>query len=444
MARRILKVSLVTATLAVSACGTTIYLDSSKQIGITSPTDPKKITWSKAIQAVDKLCEQVKNESGTPGLVVSVSVDGLPVYQKGLGYADVENHIPCQSNTVMRIASISKSMTMAVVAKLWQEGGLSLDKPVQEYVSDFPEKFVDGEKAEITLRHLVSHLSGIRHYEKPPALSDISSTTIDRNPQNDTVSDTQRKNKNEFENQEYLLNSYFESVSKSLALFKDDDLFSKPGVKFLYTTHGWTLVSAVVESVVKKSFPSYMKVFFHEMGLRNTYLDENKPLIFNRAKYYVRNEKGRLENAPNVDNSYKWAGGGFLSTSDDLVKFGNAMLYSYQNSNGFLKRDTVQMIWSPVSSTSLAWDRDGQYGMGWGVISSHSNYPFCKSRQFYVSHTGGAIGASSVLLVLPRNDDTPSDKPIRGIVVSMIANLQSVGLNQTALEIAKIFESVAD
>lgn len=161
-------------------------------------------------------------------------------------------------------------------------------------------------------------------------------------------------------------------------------------------------------------------------------------------RYYVRNEKGRLENAPNVDNSYKWAGGGFLSTSDDLVKFGNAMLYSYQNSNGFLKRDTVQMIWSPVSSTSLAWDRDGQYGMGWGVISSHSNYPFCKSRQFYVSHTGGAIGASSVLLVLPRNDDTPSDKPIRGIVVSMIANLQSVGLNQTALEIAKIFESVAD
>lgn len=89
MARRILKVSLVTATLAVSACGTTIYLDSSKQIGITSPTDPKKITWSKAIQAVDKLCEQVKNESGTPGLVVSVSVDGLPVYQKGSMNANI-------------------------------------------------------------------------------------------------------------------------------------------------------------------------------------------------------------------------------------------------------------------------------------------------------------------------------------------------------------------
>ena len=124
-------------------------------------------------------------------------------------------------------------------------------------------------------------------------------------------------------------------------------------------------------------------------------------------RYYVRNEKGRLENAPQVDNSYKWAGGGFLSTSEDLLKFGNAMLYSFQNSDGYLKSDTVKMIWTPVANTSLAWDKDGQYGMGWGVIPPQVNHPFCKSRQFYVSHTGGAIGARSVLLVLPRVKDTP-------------------------------------
>lgn len=57
-------------------------------------------------------------------------------------------------------------------------------------------------------------------------------------------------------------------------------------MKYHYTTHGWTLVSAVVEKVVKISFPVYMKTFFHEMGLKNTYLDENKPIIYNRAKLY--------------------------------------------------------------------------------------------------------------------------------------------------------------
>ncbi len=44
----------------------------------------------------------------------------------------------------------------------------------------------------------------------------------------------------------------------------------------------------------------------------------------------MRNEKGQLINTPYVDNCYKWAGGGFISTSEDLIKFGNAILYSSQ------------------------------------------------------------------------------------------------------------------
>ena len=48
------------------------------------------------------------------------------------------------------------------------------------------------------------------------------------------------------------------------------------------------------------------------------------------CRYYQRCRNGKLENAPYVDNSYKWAGGGFLSTVGDLLKFGNVMMYSYQ------------------------------------------------------------------------------------------------------------------
>ena len=56
-----------------------------------------------------------------------------------------------------------------------------------------------------------------------------------------------------------------------------------------------------------------------------------KEICFFLCRYYTRNDKHQLLNAPFVDNSYKWAGGGFLSTTIDLVKFGNAMLYSYQH-----------------------------------------------------------------------------------------------------------------
>ena len=64
----------------------------------------------------------------------------------GLGYADVENRTPCKADTLMRIASISKSLTMAAVAKAMEKGELDLDKPVQFYVPQFPEKIVSGEK----------------------------------------------------------------------------------------------------------------------------------------------------------------------------------------------------------------------------------------------------------------------------------------------------------
>ena len=70
----------------------------------------------------------------------------------GLGYADIENRLPCTSDSVHRIASISKSFTMAAVAKLWEEGKLDIDKPVQFYLPEFPEKEVDGEQVHFLVR----------------------------------------------------------------------------------------------------------------------------------------------------------------------------------------------------------------------------------------------------------------------------------------------------
>ena len=59
----------------------------------------------------------MKEESGSPGLVISVSVDGKIVWNEGFGYADVENDVPCTPNTVMRIASISKPLTATATSK---------------------------------------------------------------------------------------------------------------------------------------------------------------------------------------------------------------------------------------------------------------------------------------------------------------------------------------
>ena len=83
MTRWTFKVSLATATLVASTFGSTVYLESAKKSKAFASRKVKSITLNEAVEAADKLCEQVKNESGTPGLVVSVSIDGIPAYQKG-------------------------------------------------------------------------------------------------------------------------------------------------------------------------------------------------------------------------------------------------------------------------------------------------------------------------------------------------------------------------
>ncbi|XP_073724924.1 serine beta-lactamase-like protein LACTB, mitochondrial isoform X1 [Misgurnus anguillicaudatus] len=422
---------------------------------------------------------KVQDEVGAPGIVIGVSVDGSPVWCEGVGYADLENRVPCSPQTVMRIASISKPLTAAAVARLWEEGKIDLEAPVQKYVPEFPEKQFEGEDVTITSRMLLSHLSGIRHYEKdakkvredmekakrllkPPEKKEENNSAENKEkPQaKDSGAKSKeakgRQRKKEFEQKEYYLKDSFENVIQALDLFKDDPLIFKPGSTFLYSTHAFTLLSAVVERAAGQRFLDYMMKMFREMGMLNTIPDENDPIIYNRSRFYHLNKKSRIVNCPYVDNSYKWAGGGFLSTVGDLLVFGNILLYSYQMAElknmdgllpGFLKPSTAKAMWAPVDKTEPTWDKDGMYAQGWLVVEKRQEYGQCRSRRHYVSHTGGAVGASSVLLVLPRESAQGAHgKPClpQGVVVTIITNMQSVGLNTTALKIAQEFDSARD
>ncbi|XP_069480567.1 serine beta-lactamase-like protein LACTB, mitochondrial isoform X2 [Ambystoma mexicanum] len=430
--------------------------------------------FDRAILASRELVKRVKDEVGSPGIVVGVSVDGKEVWSEGLGFADVENRVPCKPETVMRIASISKSLTMTAVAKLWEEGKLDIDAPVQKYVPEFPEKEFEGEKVQekfakkglkapkdgISLK-VKGETSAIQEKQardkadngsERSMLSKVKEDLENDNEGHHSLLDIKEK---EFEAQEYYLKEKFESVIDSMKLFKNDPLVFKPGSQFFYSTHAWTLLSAVVERASGQDFLEYMQKMLHVLGMCNTVQEEHEPVIYNRARYYVYNKKGRLVNAPYVDNSYKWAGGGFLSTVGDLLTFGNVLLYSYQAHqfqktrkkllSGYLKSETVAMMWSPVPNTEMSWDKEGKYAMGWATVERKQECGKCRLQRHYVSHTGGAVGASSVLLILPEESETShtgcaASHPPRGVVVSIISNMQSVGLNSTALKIAKEFD----
>lgn len=129
-------------------------------------TQPKNEELRSAIEKSSLLLKQTMLERGIPGAVVAVAKDGKIVWSQGFGYADVENGVLCTPDTVMRIASISKPLTAVALLQLWQKGKLDLDAPVQTYVPDFPHKTFENKPVEITTKQLLSHLAGIRHYEK--------------------------------------------------------------------------------------------------------------------------------------------------------------------------------------------------------------------------------------------------------------------------------------
>lgn len=297
---------------------------------------------------------------GYPGIAIAVSVDGATVWSEGFGYADLEHRVPMSPSVKFRVGSISKSLTAAAVASLVEDGRLDLDAPVQQYVPSFPEK-----AHPVTTRQLGGHLGGIRHY---------------------------RGNEN-------FIRDPYATVLGGLSIFADDPLLHEPGTAFSYTSHGFNLISAVVEGAAKQPFLAYMReAVFRPLGMRNTVADFVTPIIAGRTRYYVRDAEGRVVNAPFVNNSYKWAGGGFLSTTDDVLRFANAHL-----DDGFLTESSRELLFTEQRT------RDGEgvgYGFGWFIRTGDDG-------RRLLSHSGGSVGGTSLMVMEPET----------GVVVVGLINL---------------------
>jgi CubicO group peptidase (beta-lactamase class C family) len=125
--------------------------------------------------------------------------------------------------------------------------------------------------------------------------------------------------------------------------------------------------------------------------LRHTVPDFVDSIIPGRARWYTWGEGagGRVANAPYTDNSHKWAGGGLLSTTDDLAHLADALLHGR-----LLKPETVQLLWTSQRTVD---GKETGYGYGWTV-----NRDAAGRRRVY--HSGGSVGGTAFLLIYPDQD----------------------------------------
>ena len=294
----------------------------------------------------DELVKAFVTETKVPGLSISISQKGKLVFSKGYGFEDLEKQTPVDpSKTKFRIGSVSKTVTAAGLAQLYEAGKIDLDAPIETYVPSWPAK---GET--ITLRMLAGHLAGIRHYK----------------------------------GLEFMSNKKYETVTEGLDIFMNDPYINNPGTEYAYSSYGWNLISAAMETAANEDFLSFMQTdVFNALDMENTEADHADRKIDRRTKFYqFRN--GKVIDAPYVDNSYKWAGGGFVGTTEDLCKFGQAHMQS-----GYLKESTLNE-WMKGQTTNAG--KATNYGIGWRTFERPNG-------QTYYGHSGGSVGGITYFLI---------------------------------------------
>ena len=307
--------------------------------------------------------QTIVDSFGLPSLSVAISVDEKMVFAEALGFADIEQKKLATSKTQYSVGSVAKAMTGIALARLINVEKVSLDTQVSDHVS-LPPAFRN-----LNIRQLASHTAGIPH------------------------------NTPERENYEFGDIKDHKSPLDVLDTFSEHSLLFTPGSSFKYSSNGYILLSALIESASNQSYVSYLNdAIWNQFGMLDTRLDTSLAGGANEAKYYAgRTPTGKFILAnTHRDRSFLFGGGGFISTPTDLVKM-SAALYR----DGYLSEKTRDLMLTPVSLENG--DSNPQnYALGWriGQTPETNDDP----DRSLVAHHGGVTdkAATAYLFVIPR------------------------------------------
>ena len=289
----------------------------------------------------------------TSGVAVLVARDGKILFQGGFGLADIAKRTPITLETKFRIGSITKQFTAAAVLRLAEQGKLSLGDPLARYFPGFPHG------NEVTLRHLLTHTSGLHSYtDKPDFLGRVTKAIEPR---------------------------------KLIEWFQDDPPDFAPGVGFHYNNSAYFLLGEIVAKVSGKPLGRYLREsFFAPLGMKDTgiYVNDAPPSAIATGYTFA---DGKL--APALDWDMSWAGGAgaLYSTVGDLFRWNEALF-----GGRVVKAESLKAATTPVT---LPANVDGM-NYGYGLIMSTTK------GLGTIGHGGGLNGWSSDLLRVPAHNCT--------------------------------------
>jgi CubicO group peptidase (beta-lactamase class C family) len=282
---------------------------------------------------IDELLQAYHSEGLLNGVVL-VAERGKIIYKRGFGFANMEFNVPNEPNTKFRIASISKPIVALLAMRLIEQGKLSLDAKVSNFLPDYRKDIAD----KVTVRHLLSHTSGIPDTLIRPGL-------------------WEREIRDPFTTQELL------------ARYSNGALQFEPGTKTKYGTMNYVLLSLMIEKAIGKSFEQAMREYiFEPVGMRDTGIEGASPTVEGNAQGrtvlkgatpvierlatgYIKTNNG-FTRAPFMDMTHAAVGGAMHSTVEDLYLLDRAL---YEDK--FLSKSSRDVLFTPVlEDIALGWN----------------------------------------------------------------------------------------
>lgn len=321
-------------------------------------------------ESVDALMRDYSGD--VPGASVLVIENGGPAVSRAYGYADLEAQVPASPQTNYRLASVSKQFTAASILLLAENGKLKLDDPVRKWLHSLPAS-----AEAITLKHLLTHTSGLIDYEDVMA-SDATEQVHD--------ADVLR------------------------LLVAQDRTYFAPGSDYRYSNSGYALLALIVEKASGQRYAAFLHDrIFAPLGMTDTVAyEEGISTMANRAYGYSLIE-GQWQRTDQSSTSAVLGDGGIYSSIEDLAKW-DAALYD----DRLLSAQSRKLAATPWTKTD---DPAIEYGYGWR-ISGDSQW-----------HSGESIGFRNVIVRYPQ----------RRLTVVVLTNRDDPEPYNKAQQIAALF-----
>ena len=319
--------------------------------------------------------------SKEPGISVLVAKDRKAIYSKAFGKSNLELNTPLETNSVFQIGSITKQFTAISILMLEEQGKLSVEDKIGKYIPEYAEIGKD-----ITIHHLLNHTSGIKNRTPVGDKGFISKTNM--------------------------------SPTELIAYFKDEPLEFKPGERFKYSNAGYILLGRIIEIVSGQPYSDFIEQnIFDKIGMKNSSCGDMKQVIPNLTKGYII-EQNDFVKSDYINLSLAYSAGAILSTTEDLLKWQNALL-----SNTLLKASSIKQAMTP---TLLNSGKRVPYGYGFR-FSKLGNSPV-------IAHTGSTKGFTSIALFLPKEK----------LYITTLTNCNCKNVNNVAKQVAELFVNLPD